>query len=100
MTDIEKLVQLLDDFNRDLSTVHCNEKYIIWDDHVELAKYLLANNVIVMPQGKKIADVEMLINQVRHNLITGADESGMVSVEEAERWFIKLLENAVTNSNM
>jgi membrane protease subunit (stomatin/prohibitin family) len=45
MTDIEKLVKLLDDFNRNLSTVAGNEKYVIWDDHVELAKYLLANDV-------------------------------------------------------
>lgn len=45
MKDIEKLVKLLDDFNRNLSTVASNEKYVIWDDHVELAKYLVDNDI-------------------------------------------------------
>lgn len=45
MNDTEKLVKLLDDFNRNLSAVAGNERYVIWDDHVELAKYLVANDV-------------------------------------------------------
>ena len=42
---MEKLVKLLDDFNRDLSSYAGETKYTLWDDHVELAKYLIANDV-------------------------------------------------------
>lgn len=45
---MEKLVKLLDDFNRDISPYAPyagKAEYIIWDDSVELAKYLIANNV-------------------------------------------------------
>ena len=52
MTDIEKLVKLLDGFNRNLSTVAGNEKYVLWDDHIELAKYLLANDVAQIVKAK------------------------------------------------
>lgn len=55
MNDTEKLVKLLDDFNRNLSAVAGNEKYVLWDDHIELAKYLLANDVtqVVKDQWQK-----------------------------------------------
>lgn len=52
MNDTEKLVKLLDDFNRNLSTVAGNVKYVIWDDHVELAKYLVANDVTPVVHGE------------------------------------------------
>ena len=42
---MEKLVKLLDDFNRDLSPFAGEAKYTIWDDSVELAKYLIDNDV-------------------------------------------------------
>ena len=42
---MEKLVKLLDDFNRDLSPYAGEAKYTIWDDSVELAKYLIENDV-------------------------------------------------------
>jgi hypothetical protein len=51
MNDTEKLVKLLDDFNRNLSTVASNEKYIIWDDLIELAKYLADNDVTNVVHG-------------------------------------------------
>lgn len=43
---------------------------------------------------KKLVDLEYVIQQVQRNLIPGADESGIASVEEAERWFLKLLGEA------
>ena len=52
MTDIEKLVKLLDDFNRDLSPYAGEAKYTIWDDSVELAKYLIANDVKQVVHGR------------------------------------------------
>ena len=49
---MEKLVKLLDDFNRDLSPYAGEAKYTIWDDNVELAKYLTANNVRQVVRGQ------------------------------------------------
>jgi hypothetical protein len=46
MTDYEKLVELLDNFDRNLSPFAGNEKFILRDDHVELAKYLIENDII------------------------------------------------------
>lgn len=51
MNDIEKLTRVIDDFNRDLSKFADNEKHIIWDDHVELAKHLIANDVCAVVHG-------------------------------------------------
>lgn len=48
MTDTAKLIKLIDNFNRDLSYFAGNEKYIILDDNVELAKYLIANDVTIV----------------------------------------------------
>ena len=42
----------------------------------------------------KLVDVEPIILQVQRNLIPGTDEGGMVQVEDAERYFINLLNNA------
>ena len=71
MSDVEKLVKLLDDFNRNLSAVAGNEKYVIWDDHVELAKYLVDNDVIYGPGkasnagGVSVSGLEMTQNALR-----------------------------------
>lgn len=51
---MEKLVKLLDDFNRDLSPYAGETKYTIWDDNVELAKYLIANDVRQVVHGRWI----------------------------------------------
>ena len=43
----EKLVELLDNFCRDLSPFSGNEKLLVVDDNVEQAEYLIANGVTV-----------------------------------------------------
>ena len=43
----EKLIELIDSFNRDLSQFAGNSKYFIVDDHCELADHLIANGVTV-----------------------------------------------------
>jgi len=47
MTDREKLVELLDNFHRDLSPFAGNEKLFVVDDNVEQAEYLIAHGVTV-----------------------------------------------------
>lgn len=49
---MEKLVKLLDNFNRDLSPFAGEAKYTIWDDSVELAKYLIENDVRQVVHGR------------------------------------------------
>lgn len=43
--NIEKLVKVLDNFDRNVASFAGNEKYIIWDDHMELASYLITNGI-------------------------------------------------------
>ena len=43
----EKLVELLDNFRRDLSPFSGDEKLLVVDDNVEQAEYLIANGVTV-----------------------------------------------------
>ena len=43
----EKLVELLDNFHRDLSPFAGNEKLFVVDDNVEQAEYLIAHGVTV-----------------------------------------------------
>lgn len=52
--NIEKLVKVLDDFNRNVASFAGNEKYVLWDDHVELAKHLIANEVAPIAHGEWI----------------------------------------------
>lgn len=48
MEDVrEKLVELLDNFHRDLSPFAGNEKLFVVDDNVEQAEYLIAHGVTV-----------------------------------------------------
>lgn len=48
---MENLIKLLDNFQYELSDYVGNNKYFIVDDHIELAKYLINNNVIVQKHG-------------------------------------------------
>ena len=45
MTMREKLIELLDTFNRDVSKYAGDSKFILFDDNVEVADYLIANGV-------------------------------------------------------
>ena len=49
---MEKLVQLLDDFNRDLRPFEEESKFTLWDDHIELATYLITNDVKQVVHGR------------------------------------------------
>lgn len=49
---MEKLVKLLDEFDRDLRPFEEESKFTIWDDHVELAKYLVDHDVVQLVHGK------------------------------------------------
>lgn len=53
---MEKLVKLLDDFDRDLRPFEEESKFTIWDNHVELAKYLIENDVRQLVHGRWIND--------------------------------------------
>lgn len=56
---MEKLVRLLDDFNRDLHPYAGEAKHTLWDDHVELAKYLIDNDVRQVAHGRWEKDPDM-----------------------------------------
>ena len=47
MADREKLIELLDGFNRDLSKYAGDPKFFVVDDNIELADHLIANGVTV-----------------------------------------------------
>ena len=47
MNDREKLIELLDNFNYELSDYIGNNKFIVIDNHTELADHLIANGVTV-----------------------------------------------------
>lgn len=47
MNERERLIELLDHFNRDISKYAGNPKLFVVDDNTELADYLLANGVTV-----------------------------------------------------
>lgn len=49
---MEKLVKLLDEFDRDLRPFEEESKFTIWDNHVELAKYLIEHDVVQLVHGK------------------------------------------------
>ena len=53
---IAKLVELLDDFPYELSDYISDNKHFIVDDHIELAKHLVDNGIIVQKHGKWIFD--------------------------------------------
>ena len=61
MTDMEKLVKLLDEFNRDLRPYAGETKYTIWDNHMDLAKYLTDNDVRQIVHAKWIVENETSI---------------------------------------
>ena len=43
----ENLIELLDNFQRDLSYFAGNQKYFVVDDNVKVADYLIANGVTI-----------------------------------------------------
>lgn len=49
---MEELVKLLDAFNRDLRPYAEDTKHIIWDDHIDLARYLIDNDVKQVVHGR------------------------------------------------
>lgn len=53
---MEKIIKLLDDYDRDLRPYAGEAKYTIWDNHIELAKYLIDNDVkqVVHGQWEKV----------------------------------------------
>lgn len=49
---MERLVKLLDDFDRDLRPFEEESKFTIWDNHIDLAKYLIDNDVRQLVHGR------------------------------------------------
>ena len=62
MPDREKLIELLDGFNRDLSKYAGDPKFFVVDDNIELADHLIANGVTVRERGRweSVAGVDCL----------------------------------------
>jgi hypothetical protein len=52
----KKIIELLDSFSYKLSDYVGDNKYLIVDDHIELAKYLVSNGVAVQRHGYWIED--------------------------------------------
>lgn len=52
MSDVVKeIIKLLDEFGYELNDYVCDNKYLIVDNHIELAKHLVANGVAVQKRG-------------------------------------------------
>ena len=59
MPDREKLIELLDGFNRDLSKYAGDPKFFVVDDNIELADHLISHGVTVRERGRWISDGEL-----------------------------------------
>lgn len=57
MMDVkEKLVELLDNFHRDVSPFAGNEKLFVVDDNIEQAEYLIAHGVTVQERPRPLEE--------------------------------------------
>lgn len=71
MNEHERLVKLLDNFPYDLKDYAGNNTLFMVDDHIELAKYLIANGVMLLPYkvGDKIYYIDRHTNKVEEDTI-------------------------------
>lgn len=71
MNEHERLVELLDNFPYDLKDYAGNNTLFMVDDHIELAKYLIANGVMLLPYkvGDKIYYIDRHTNKVEEDTI-------------------------------
>ena len=80
--EMENLIKLLDNFQYELSDYVGDNKYFVVDNHIELAQYLVGNNVIVQKHGQWIQDEDSICCSV-----CGFKTSSYIPyVCDGERW--------------
>lgn len=79
----EKLVELLDNFHRDLSPFAGNEKLFVVDDNVEQAEYLIEHGVTV----QEWVSVEDRLPKPFENVIVFRDGKIAIDYNEGNGWF-------------
>ena len=84
----EKLVELLDNFHRDLSPFAGNEKLFVVDDNVEQAEYLIEHGVTVqewIPVTERLPERDKEVLLIVHGWEDRLYYTGCLHRQEAER---------------
>ena len=79
----EKLVELLDNFHRDLSPFAGNEKMFVVDDNIEQAEYLIDNGVTV----QEWVSVKDRLPNLFENVLVFRDGKISIDYNEENGWF-------------
>ena len=96
----EKLVELLDNFHRDLSPFAGNEKLFVVDDNVEQAEYLIEHGVTVqewIPVTEKLPEREKEVLLIVHGWEDRLYYTGCLHRQEAERSWMTGIESKASD---
>ena len=96
----EKLVELLDNFHRDLSPFAGNEKLFVVDDNVEQAEYLVEHGVTVqewIPVTERLPERDKEVLLIVHGWEDRLYYTGCLHRQEAERSWLTGIESKASD---
>lgn len=96
----EKLVELLDNFHRDLSPFAGNEKLFIVDDNVEQAEYLIEHGVTVqewIPVTERLPERDKEVLLIVHGWEDRLYYTGCLHRQESERSWLTGIESKASD---
>ena len=96
----EKLVELLDNFHRDLSPFAGNEKLFVVDDNVEQAEYLIEHGVTVqewIPVTERLPERDKEVLLIVHGWEDRLYYIGCLHRQEAERSWLTGIESKASD---
>ena len=96
----EKLVELLDNFHRDLSPFAGNEKLFVVDDNVEQAEYLIEHGVTVqewIPVTERLPERDKEVLLIVHGWEDRLYYTGCLHRQEAERSWLTGIESKASD---
>ena len=96
----EKLVELLDNFHRDLSPFAGNDKLFVVDDNVEQAEYLIEHGVTVqewIPVTERLPERDKEVLLIVHGWEDRLYYTGCLHRQEAERSWLTGIESKASD---
>lgn len=96
----EKLVELLDNFHRDLSPFAGNEKLFVVDDNVEQAEYLIEHGVTVqewIPVTERLPELDKEVLLIVHGWEDRLYYTGCLHRQESERSWLTGIESKASD---
>lgn len=96
----EKLVELLDNFHRDLSPFAGNEKLFVVDDNVEQAEYLIEHGVTVqewIPVTERLPELDKEVLLIVHGWEDRLYYTGCLHRQETERSWLTGIESKASD---